>query len=212
MSSPASRIDPEWRGRRPNAALLAALTWLALLVQFGIYLPSGPGYAITKFLTFFTILTNLLVALVCTAFARRRLATALRFFARPSVAGAAASYIVIVSIVYNILLRGNWNPTGLQNVVDIVLHNVIPLAYVLFWFFFIPHGPLPWRSAFWWLCYPLAFALYNAFYSLWLPNAYPFLDVHAPEYIFIVLGLTLAFLLVGLLFIAIDRGLKPRGT
>jgi hypothetical protein len=44
-----------------------------------------------------------------------------------------ATLILIVGLVYQVVL-GIWNPTGLQYIVDELLHTVIPLFMLGYWF------------------------------------------------------------------------------
>ena len=56
----------------------------------------------------------------------------------PVGAGRRAAYIAIVGIIYRLLLRQLWNPQGMQWVADVILHDVIPVGYVLYWLLFAP--------------------------------------------------------------------------
>ncbi len=103
------------------------------------------GTVITYF-SFFTILTNLLIALVFTAIAFGPEAGWGQWFRSPSVQAATAVYIAIVGIVYQLLLRQLWNPQGAQWVADVLLHSVIPIGYVVYWLLFGPRTGLNWKD------------------------------------------------------------------
>ncbi len=116
-------------------SLIAVIGWFALVLQLYIMLvdPALAGWALAqitaKFFSFFTILTNLLVALsltVCLLLPESGLG---KFFSRPSVKSAIALYIAIVGIVYNLALRQLWKPEGFQLVADVILHTAIPIMY-----------------------------------------------------------------------------------
>lgn len=47
---------------------------------------------------------------------------------------AITVFILIVGSVYQIVLRSIWEPTGLQFIVDELLHTVIPLYMLGYWF------------------------------------------------------------------------------
>jgi hypothetical protein len=118
---------------RIYAAVGAALGWFALALQLYLMIlkvPAGQmlGTVIT-FLSFFTILTNILVVLVFTAAGFRPGWG--QWFARPSIQAGSAVYIAIVGCSYQLLLRHLWNPQGAQWLADTLLHSVIPLVYVL---------------------------------------------------------------------------------
>src|SRR5271155_688868 len=100
-------------------ATIGALTgWFALVLQLYLMLAQADGSAgavfgiVVTFFSFFTILTNLLVALVYTFVALRQDGGG--FFRRPSVQAATTVYIAIVSLCYHLLLRKLWHPEGGQ--------------------------------------------------------------------------------------------------
>src|ERR1700722_9840931 len=118
---------------RVYAAAGALLGWFALTLQFYlVLLQSQAGLAmlgaVITYFSFFTILTNLLVALVFTAITMRPAAGWAQFFLSPSVQAATSVYIAIVGAVYQLLLRHLWNPQGAQWVADVLLHAVIPVG------------------------------------------------------------------------------------
>jgi len=191
---------------RAVAALIAALGWLALAIQLHILICSAPTItaAVVKFLGYFTILTNILIAVSMTACARRS-----GFFARPAVSAALATYIATVLLVYEVLLRSLWQPTGLQFVADILLHDIVPIAYVVWWLAFIPRGQLQWRDVWPWLLYPAGYALYAIVRGELLGDyPYPFIDVIALGALPVALNVALLLVLfagIGFLFVAVDR-------
>ena len=171
---------------RVYAALGAFLGWFALALQLYLMLVQAPAAmlgAVITYFSFFTILTNFLVALVLTAAAVRPRAQWGQWVLRPSVQASTAVYIAIVGIVYQLLLRHLWNPQGAQWVADVLLHSVIPVGYVLYWWLFAPRDELSWMNAIGWLVYPGAYLVYTlargAVSGLY---PYPFVDVNALGY------------------------------
>jgi hypothetical protein len=164
-------------------AVIALAAWFALVLQLYILVANTPGNGMTppeavgRFFIFFTILTNLLVAISTTILLMNTRAAAGRFFAKPSVITAVALYIFIVGLVYNIILRSVWHPEGLQKLVDELLHVAVPLLFTLYWLFFAPKSSLQWIHTFRWLIFPAVYLIYamvrggiEGFYP------YPFLD------------------------------------
>jgi hypothetical protein len=210
---------------RISALVGALLGWFALLLQLYLMLVQSPAGAramvgtVINYLSFFTILTNFLVALVFTAtvFSPRtgRPATGWgQFFCRPTVQAAAAAYIAIVGITYSLLLRQLWNPQGMQRVADVILHDVIPVGYVLYWVFFAPRTELRWKDAIGWLVYPAVYAVYvlarGAVSGLY---PYPFMDVNVLGYGGVLVHAAvflLVFLGMGLLVVAVGRWTRGR--
>lgn len=168
--------------------------------------------ALVLYLGFFTILTNALVMAVAVATGLR--SGGFEFFTRHSAHTAVAAYIAIVMLIYELTLRKLWNPQGAQWLADLLLHNVAPVMYVLWWLIFTPKGGLRYADAIRWLAYPLiylAYALVRGAITGLYP--YPFIDVSQNGYAAVALSslmVSMAFLSVCCLFIAIDRALSRR--
>ncbi|HRO25996.1 MAG TPA: Pr6Pr family membrane protein [Luteimonas sp.] len=141
---------------RAVAGAVAIIVVVSLALQYVLLLqqaPDGAALATLRFLSYFTVLSNLLVAAASLAVASGRGG----FFASPRTTGAAALYIAITGLVYALVLRQLWAPQGLQWWADIGLHYAVPLAYLAWWALLAPHGALGWRDVAGWLLFPLAF-------------------------------------------------------
>ncbi|SEG53821.1 Pr6Pr family membrane protein [Bosea lathyri] len=203
------------------AALAAVLGWAALAGQLYLSLEAGAatGQATTetllRYISFFTILTNILVALVLTQAAR---APGRGVLGKPRIQAAAASYIIVVGLIYFAILRHEWAPTGLQWLVDVILHYAMPPIYLAFWLIFAPKGKgsgkgpgegVSWTAPLRWLAYPaayLAWILARGAVSGFYP--YPFIDVRRLGYDGMALNaLAVAgvFIAVGLAIVALAR-------
>ncbi len=188
---------------------MALLGWFALLLQFYL-MPNAPkGKPIGNFFGYFTILTNLLVALCFTVVLLSPSSRAGRFFSRPAVQSGIALYIGIVGLVYSLALRALWDPQGWQKTADMILHDIIPVLYLVYWIFFVLKGSLKWKDVLTWLIYPLIYIIYTTIRGAvtgWYP--YPFIDVNTLGYAHTLRNtgiLLIAFTGVGLLLIGIDR-------
>ena len=187
--------------------VLAAIGWSALVMQLWLMVHDAfrPLYSLTNFFSFFTIDTNILVAVVVTMGAAGRRASA-------STRGAAATYIAIVGIVYAVLLRNLWNPIGLQKVADVMLHDIVPVVYVLQWLTFGPRGSLQFSAGVRWLIFPLAYFAYTLVRGAatgWYP--YPFVDVSKLGYPRVIVNAALLiafFLVVSAIVVAINQRLE----
>ena len=203
--------------KRTLLTIVAILDWFALAAQFYLILENRAASipeTIIRYFGFFTILTNLHVALCCTFLLLKSNSYIARFFSSNATITAIAAYITIVGIVYNLILRFLWNPKGLEQVVDELLHTIIPILFVLIWLVFIPKATLKWSNIISWLIFPFLYLIYILIRGLsagYYP--YPFLDVKQLGYnkVFLNgLGVLFAFLIVSILFIAIDRFIKRR--
>jgi hypothetical protein len=193
-------------------AIGMAISWLALAAQFYLILANRTASipeTITRFFSYFTILTNILVAVSFTLLFRRPRSRPWAFFLRPGTLTAIAVYISIVSIVYNLVLRALWNPQGLQLLVDELLHSVIPVMFFLFWLLYVPKNRLSFKNLGGWLIYPfiyLAGVLVRGAVSGFYP--YPFLDVTAKGYVKIFINIIVllgGFLLFSIFLLVIAK-------
>jgi len=115
--------------------------WFAIIAQFYLIIKNRVASipeTIIRFFSFFTILTNIFVALCCTLLLLNPNSGLRNFFSKQNTFTAIAVYITIVGVVYNLILRFLWKPEGLQWIVDELLHTAIPILFILLWFFFIP--------------------------------------------------------------------------
>jgi hypothetical protein len=196
--------------------LLAVVAWFGLGSQLYLSLqtPATTGYTvlktITNFFSYFTVQSNILVALILTA----SLLRSGSILSTSTFQSAVAVYIFIVGLVYNLVLRGIWEPQGLQLITDNILHVVVPLLFVVWWAIFTPGKILQWNDLLPWLIYPAFYLIYSLIRGLmvnWYP--YPFLDADKNGYARVAINsifVLLAFLAVGFGLIAVNRG-KRKG-
>jgi hypothetical protein len=191
--------------------MAAACTgWAALLVQLGLTLTlvvaQGRGWpmGLVIYFGFFTVLTNLLAALVLTAWLLKPASAALRLLTSPVTVTTAAAAITIVGLVYFFILRHTWKPEGAQFVADAALHYVMPVLFVVFWAWVVPAGSIGMARAPWLLVYPLVYLVYvfarGEVFGLY---PYGFIDVTQLGYAAALrnaFGLLLAYSLVAGLF------------
>jgi len=159
---------------RGVAALIALVCWFGLAVQFNAIMDQGQSAAGTLWimLRYFTILTNLIVAVMFTGLALGRLA-----FANPSLLGGTTMAIVLVGVVNHLLLRGLLELSGGAKLADTILHYVTPIAVLVFWLVLAKKGQLTRRDPPRWALYPLAYLIYALVRgSADGKFAYPFLD------------------------------------
>lgn len=102
--------------KRIAAAGLALLGWAALVLQYVLLLQNANALGLSategtiRFFSFFTIQSNILVALVLTAFAIKSGPD--EWLVHPFVRSAVGVYIAMVGIVYFAVLRQLWAPQG----------------------------------------------------------------------------------------------------
>ena len=195
---------------RIAAAVVAAVCWVGLAIQFSATYANHADVISTLWALgrFFTVLTNLLLAVTMTWVAAG---------GRPSanLLGGVTLSILLVGIVYVTLLQGLRVLTGAHLLADTVLHKVSPVLMALWWLFFAPRAKLRWSAAVWWIAYPLAYLIYVlARGQIDHKYPYPFLDVAEIGWTQTMLnigGIALGFVLAGLLLVWIDSW-RPLGS
>jgi hypothetical protein len=203
------------KGNKLLMMITALTAWFALGLQQYILIDNTPGNGMTpseavgRFLLFFTVLSNLLVAISLTIVLLSPASATARFFTKPSSPAAIALYIFIVGLVYNIILRSQWQPQGLQKIADELLHVAVPILYITWWLLFAGKHSLQWMDSIKWLAYPavyLVYALVRGSLEGFYP--YPFIDVTqwgAGQVAFNCAGLLIVFVIAGLLFVFIGK-------
>jgi hypothetical protein len=191
--------------------IIAVAGWFAIIFQLYLMLlnhVTSVPEAIIRFFSFFTILSNLLFALCAsTIFIKQQPESG--FFQRSTIITAITVYMTIVGLIYNFILRFLWAPQGLQRIVDELLHLILPVLCVVYWFVFVSKKELKWNHMWSWLLYPLAYIIYaliRGAFSGFYP--YPFVNVNIHGYQTVLInsiGITALFIFFSLLFIGIGK-------
>ncbi len=193
-----------FRAKKVLEIVTCITAWIAVVVQ--AFLTTG---TLANLFSYFTILTNLLVALSLSFSLFFPNSKAAIFFKRPSVKSAIALYIFIVALVYNTVLRGIFPISGWHLFIDTLLHVIVPLLYIIFWYLVVPKKALHWQDGISWIYFPLAYLLYSLIRGAIVQwYAYPFLDVNELGYtkVFInIAAMVAVFFVAGLGFIFINR-------
>ena len=199
MESPTARIA---------AGIIALIAWLGLAVQLAATFEQSGSLAASLWivLRYFTILTNLLVALVMTALGlgKARLVS-------PALLGGVTLAIVLVGVVYSLLLRGLLELSGGARLADFLLHDVVPVLVPIFWLLFAPKRALRRYDPLLWALYPFLYVIYAlARGAAENKYAYPFIDVAQIGWLQTAtnsLLMALAFLAAGFALVWLDRRL-----
>jgi hypothetical protein len=201
--------------QRAFITIIAIAAWLGLLLQFVLTLADPitldvPIFErIIRFFSFFTILSNLMVALASSAIAFFPNSKLGRFVNSASVLAAIAVYITIVGIVYSAFLRGVVELTGWHVTSDHIIHDIVPPAFVLYWLILAPKAGITWIDPVKWLIFPALYIVYSLIHGA-LDNWYPywFADVSKLGYPTALQNsafVLVAFLIVGLIYAAIAK-------
>lgn len=160
--------------------IIAITAWVSLIAQlvlsFG-YSTTGTTETLVRFFSFFTVLTNTLVAFFASV----------QFFSKPQQHGffanantqtAITMYITIVGLVFNLVLRDLWKEGGLQALLNDLLHSVIPVLMIIYWWRYVDGKKVTYKNIPFWLVYPAVYAIYTLLrgpFATWYP--YPFINV-----------------------------------
>jgi len=167
------------------------------------------GGGLELFLSYFTVLTNLLICASLTFSLTSPSSVLGKWSSRPDIVAGIATSISFVGFSYHFLLRNTWNPQGARLLADVLLHYVVPALYVLYWWLESSAVTLRWTRPLIWSVYPtmyLAYALIRG--SLIGSYPYPFIDAAALGYGRTMrnsIGLLFVFIALGLLFVALSR-------
>jgi hypothetical protein len=200
-------------GRAAVPAILATVAWFAVLLQLWLSVQLGLSNGksivggIVVFLGYFTVLTNIFVALVASVGALSKRPTAWLY--RPSVVGCATTAILLVGIAYHFLLRKIWSPRGAQLLADNMLHYVVPAGALVHWLVYRRTEPLAIQMPIVWCLYPTLYIVYALARGELLGSyPYPFIDVAILGYqqvLLNVVGLLAAFLGLGFAVLGLAR-------
>ncbi|GAA1467060.1 hypothetical protein GCM10017607_26680 [Microbacterium thalassium] len=222
-----------WAWVRIAGAVAAASGFIAGLIvnvararRFGEDL----GAVLANYLSFLTIFTTLLVVIVlivAAVWSLRHPGTSPEPFAIALSMAVVTAPTLLVGAVYNLLLRGLPSEAALTDPPFIfacdryaieVLHVVLPLFLVIDLLFAPRRRGLPWWSLTVLVGYPLVWTIYTMVRGELVANPdgsapwwypYPFLDPHGDggygSVMLYIGGITVAFVVIGSLIIAIGR-------
>ena len=200
------------RASIPNLAAFAValICWAGLAIQFNATYGAQRDAVDTLWilLRFFTVVTNLAVAVVMTRVALGGSVSAFLL-------GGVTIAIILVGVVYMTLLRGLLELSGGALLADMLLHKASPVAMTIWWLLFAPRARLKYNAPVWWALYPLAYFAYAIARGL---NGdkypYPFMDVGKLGWTQTVInagGIAMAFIVAGFLLVWFD-GRRPLGS
>lgn len=201
--------------KRWLCTLMALLGWGGLAIQLYVVLlmrwTSGASVigGLLSYFSFFTVLTNTMVATVLTYAVISRSSKGRSFFLQAWVSSGITVSIIVVGVAYSLLLRQLWQPHGVAWLANELLHDVMPVLFTLYWWYCVPKGLLRVSHIGVWALYPVLYFAYILLRGHLLGvYPYPFIDVGKLGYaqVFLNAGEILAgFFVVALMLVALDR-------
>jgi hypothetical protein len=198
--------------------MCALIAWVVLSLRFIDMLIIGEYSSIAEtlfvYLGYFTVWANVLIALAFTVpllNPDRKLAD---FFMRPAVRAALATYILMVSVVYHMLIVPYWNPQGFTWLTATGLNTVMPILYIIDWLFFAEKRPIFYKHLPYWLIFPTVYGVTSIIRGLFT-NVYPYPFLNVAELgigdvLFNMFGLVAVFAVVGPIFIKVAHLISDR--
>lgn len=195
---------------RIAAAIVAIIAWVGLGTQLQASLAlvgDDVPVALWTMLFYFTVITNLLVAL---GFSWMALARPLP----PFWLGGLVLAILLVGVVYNTLLQGLVELSGGALLADFLNHTLTPILVPLWWLVFARKGGLRWRDPWLWALLPLAYFPYGLLRAGPAGRyPYPFMDVGKLGWGQVGVNaavIAVGFVVVGYVVVAVDRVMGGR--
>lgn len=199
------------RTARAFAAIIAMVAAAGLALQFDAIFATHRSVAETLWIysRFFTIITNLLVALTFAAIAAFG-----RQCVHPRLIGGLALAILLVGIVYGVLLQGLHKLAGEALIADVLMHKITPVLVPLYWLTAVRKGMAKAGDPLRWAIYPLVYLFYALGRGLSGDRyAYPFIDPGKAGWASVWINVTLiaiGFLITGYMLVWMDRQLASR--
>lgn len=195
-------------------AATSGLALVAVTAQYPFSLADGERgvvFETIEYLSYFTILSNLLVAVGTLLLAldpSRR---------EPWVAAVRLSglmMITVTGIVYHLVLAADNPTTGIRTLTDHLLHTAVPVVTLVGWLLVGPRGLFTWRTLGYSLIIPLAWLGYALVRDAVVGNpTYPFMDIPGLGFAAVAINLLVIVLValgLGAAKVGADRWLHRR--
>jgi len=201
--------------KKKTTIILALITWFTLLIQLMlvVIIKSLTGDSVmdatVNYLSLFSVESNIAIAMVLTMPLIVKRGPLHHFFNSTSIQAMVVVYSFMIIMIYDLVLHDLWVAEGIQFLLNYLLHNAIPLAYIVWWFNFGERGKLNYWYSFPWLIAPIVYmtiTLVRGWFTGFYP--YPFIDVDRigmATVLYNTVGMLFLFWLAGLLMVWIDK-------
>lgn len=199
-------------GARAAFTFGAALAWLSVLASVFLsagdlypktpvlphrygHNPDGAAGAVSRVIdtfSYFTVWSNLAVAVVWTAVARRPFVQSLT---RRVLIVDSLLMITVTGIIYAVLLAPHENPTGVSVYSNALEHQVVPIVTVLVWLIWGPRGRVDARAVLFSFAIPLVWVAYMLVRGAVI-GAYPYDFVNVATRGYGAVAVTIALILL----------------
>ena len=138
------------RSERIAIGLVAAITWIGLIIQASVSFPGMLAKGLTlsdafiRFFSYFTTLTNTFIAVDSVILFVKGESRWSKSLLHSSLETCLAVSILFVSAGFTILLSNLVHFTGTALLADNILHYAVPTAFLFYWCIFTSRHILPW--------------------------------------------------------------------
>ncbi len=123
--------------------------------------------------------------------------------------GAFTLYITVTFVIFALLLSIFYQPTGFEAFMNLVVHYIVPIAFIIDWLLTEKDIKYKWTYLLYFMAYPLCYLVFSQIYGDITRNyLYYFLDISTLgglAFALYVIFLIAFFIAVGSLYIAINR-------
>jgi hypothetical protein len=190
----------------------AIITWCSVAAQLYLSLKhtrvSLPE-ALIRFFSFFTILSNLLVALIFSMNALKDSNSIRIWLQKRRALTAIVTYITITGLVYHIFIAPVLHIAGAHLAVSHMLHTLVPVMVIVYWVIFQDKRLLKWTDIPAGLVFPLIYLAYTLIRG-GITGFYPYIFLDAgklgwAQVAINVVGLSLIFIFFLALYVGIAK-------
>lgn len=164
-------------GRRVFYGFIGLAAVLGLCLQYWLQIASARGGlvdATIAYLSYFTIIGNMIGAAVMLAPAFAPKSALGAFSLRPDIRTAVTLYHLLIGFIYHMILTRQLAPaTGLGLLSDYIIHTLTPVAFAIDWILLTDKRGLKLRMAASWAIMPAAYGVYTLIRGA-VTGAYPY--------------------------------------
>jgi len=167
--------------KKKLALIFAIVGWVTLTSRLTLSVLNGNETSlitVIRFFSYFTVLTNMLVAIYFTNIALKNASQKNTVWNKAGTLTALATLMTLVAIVYHIMIAPSRNITGLPLLLSSILHTWLPIAIVVFWYRYENMRNVRPKQLLYWLLYPTFYTFYvllKGYFSGFYP--YFFFDI-----------------------------------
>ncbi|MFX0071174.1 MAG: Pr6Pr family membrane protein [Candidatus Hermodarchaeota archaeon] len=188
--------------------------WFSILIRIlldieSILNGSDAVFLLCNTFSYFTVQSNVFIAIWLTLIIIYRNKDEKPSCLSSIIQGALTLYITVTFLVFAIFLSAIYHPTGWEAVINITMHYIIPIAFIIDWLITGTDVQYKWKYILYWLIYPLSYLVYTlirGFFINFYP--YPFLNLNIlslSELIFYIIILVCLTILLSSLYIFVNN-------